>query len=234
MKRIMRYSLLIPTSAVALLVSSITTFAASAEPGFITLFDGQSLNGWKLLDKHGEGYGVKEGVIYCGKKSGGRLFTEKEYGDFVFRFEFKLDEASNNGVGIRSPLEGDPAYAGMEIQILDDYAPGYKNLRPAQYHGSIYDVIPAKRGALKKAGEWNEEEITAQGRNIKVVLNGQTIVDADLNSVTSPSTISKHPGLFKDKGHIGFLGHNDYIEIRNLRVKELASEEKDNTAPEGF
>jgi len=233
----MRYP--IPTlthvSAIAFLISSMTAaFGASTEPGFTPLFDGESLKGWKMMGQHGEGYSVKNGNIFCAKGSGGRLYTENEYANFVFRFEFKLDKGSNNGVGIRSPFEGDAAYVGMEIQILDDYAEGYSKLRPAQYHGSIYDVVPAKRGALKKAGEWNEEEITAQGRKIKVVLNGQTIVDTDLNDVTNPATLMKHPGLIKDKGHIGFLGHNDYIEFRNIRVKELASKEKDNTAPEGF
>ena len=89
--------------------------------------------------------------------------TEKEYGDFVLRFEFKLEPNSNNGIGIRAPLEGDAAYNGMEIQVLDDNGKDYKGkLRPAQYHGSIYDVVPAKQGSLKPAGEWNSEEITAR------------------------------------------------------------------------
>jgi hypothetical protein len=122
----------------------------------------------------------------------------------------------------------------MEIQVLDDYASQYSALRPAQYHGSIYDVVPAKRGALKKAGEWNVEEILADGRHIKITLNGQIIVDANLNNVTNGTTILKHPGLVRDRGHIGFLGHNDYVEFKNIRVKELASQEKDNTPPEGF
>ena len=55
------------------------------------MFDGKSLAGWKQMDKRGEGYGVKDGVIYCAKGGGGRLFTEKEYSDFVFKFEFKLE-----------------------------------------------------------------------------------------------------------------------------------------------
>lgn len=208
--------------------------AAEVESGFTKLFDGETLNGWKQVDKHGQGYAVKEGVIYCAKGGGGRLFTEKEYADFVFRFEFKLEDGSNNGVGIRSPLEGDPAYVGMEIQILDDTSSKYTKLRPAQYHGSIYDVVPAKPGALKKAGEWNEEEIMCAGRNVRVILNGKTIVDANLNDVTDAEKLLKHPGLLRDRGHIGFLGHNDYIEFRNIRIKELVSAEKDNVAPKGF
>jgi len=141
---------------------SFASFAAHAQSGFTSLFDGHSLNGWKLVGKHGDGYGVKNGVIYCAKGGGGNLLTENDYSDFILRFEFKLEEGSNNGIGIRAPIEGDAAYMGMEIQVLDDNAPQYDKLRPAQYHGSIYDVIPAKRGALKKAGQWNKEEISAK------------------------------------------------------------------------
>ena len=222
------------TLFLSLLLSAAVGHAAPAA-GFTSLFDGETLKGWKQVDKHGEGYGVKDGVIFCAKGGGGRLFTEKEYSDFVFKFEFKLEEGSNNGLGIRSPLEGDPAYVAIELQILDDTSPKYAGkLRPAQYHGSIYDVVPAKQGALKKPGEWNEQEVTCKGRTIKVVLNGKTILDADVNKVTDAAKIMKHPGMFRDRGHIGFLGHNDYIELRNIQVKELAAPEKDNTAPEGF
>ena len=210
---------------------------AQPEPGFTPLFDGKTLNGWKLMQPRGEGYGVKDGVIYCAEGGGGRLLTEKECADFTLRVEFKLEDGSNNGIGIRAPLEGDAAYAGMEIQIPDDVAANrgkWGKLRPEQYHGSIYDVVAAKRGALKPPGEWNSEEITAIGRHIKVVVNGQTLVDANLNDVTDPAKLMKHPGLFRDRGRIGFLGHNEYIEFRNLRIKELPRKEEDNVAPQGF
>ncbi|HUR47377.1 MAG TPA: DUF1080 domain-containing protein [Candidatus Saccharimonadales bacterium] len=221
-------------TVVALLFAAMAVSRAAAEPGFTDLFDGQTLKGWTLIGKRGEGYGVKSGLIYCAKGGGGKLMTEKEFSNFILRFDFKLDEGSNNGIGIRAPMDLDSAYSGMEIQVLDDYAPKHAAIRPAQYHGSIYDVFPAKRGALKKAGEWNSEEILADGRHVKVTLNGQVIVDANLNDATNATTILKHPGLFREHGHIGFLGHNDYVEFKNIRVKELPSEEKDNTAPEGF
>jgi len=220
----------------ALLAAGGLAFSASAqeEAGFTSLFDGKTLNGWKLVGQHGEGYGVKDGVIFCYRGGGGNLFTEKEYANFVVRLEFKLEDGSNNGVGIRAPYEGDAAYMGMEIQVLDDGAPQYKDLRPAQYCGSIYDVFAAKRGSLKPVGQWNTEEITANGRHVKVVINGQTIVDANLNDAHNPITLQKHPGLLRESGHIGFLGHNDYVEFRNIRVKELPGTEQENTPPEGF
>ena len=110
----------------------------------------------------------------------------------------------------------------MEIQVLDDNGKDYKGkLRPAQYHGSIYDVVPAKQGALKPTGEWNTEEITAKGRHITVKVNGQTTVDANLDDVKDPATLKKHPGLQRPAGHIGFLGHGSRVEFKNMRVKEL-------------
>ncbi len=211
--------------------------AGAVEPGFVSLFNGKTLQGWKLIDPHGGGYGVKDGVIYCARGGGGNLMTEREYDDFIFRFEFKLEDGSNNGVGIRAPLYGNAAYLGMEIQILEEGAAErgkWGKLRPEQYHGSIYDVIPAAKGALKPPGQWNSEEIIARGRRITVILNGKTILDADLNQVTDPAKLRAHPGLLRERGHIGFLGHNDYIEFRNIRIKELPRRERDNHPPEGF
>lgn len=197
--------------------------AVPAEPGFTSLFNGKDLSGWKLVGKEGRGYIVEDALIECPSDGGGNLFTEKEYANFTFRFEFKLDEGANNGIGIRAPYEGDAAYQGMEIQILDNDAPRYRGrLRPAQYHGSIYDVVPAKTGFLKPAGQWNSEEITARGRQITVTLNGHTITDANLDSLTDPAILKKHPGLARSIGHIGFLGHGPArVWFRNVRVKEL-------------
>jgi hypothetical protein len=191
---------------------------SKVEEGFTSLFNGKDLTGWiygttaKGENKAGEGYKVKDGAIYCTVKDGGNLYTEKEYSDFTLRFEFKLTENANNGIGIRAPLTGDSAYVGMEIQVLDDSGPAYKNLRPAQYHGSIYDVFPAERGHQKPVGEWNTEEITAKGTHVTVTLNGAVIVDADLATVKDEAV---------QKGHIGFLGHGAQVEFRNLRIKEL-------------
>jgi hypothetical protein len=193
-----------------------------AEDGFQPLFNGKDLSGWTLVEKHGTGYLVEDGKIVCPRDGGGNLFTEREYGNFVLRFEFRLEEGSNSGIGIRSPLKGDAAYAGMEIQILDHDAPVYRGkLKPSQMHGSIYDVFPAKTGHLRPTGQWNEEEIVANGNRITVKLNGAVIVEADLSTVTDPEVLKRHPGLRRTSGHIGLLGHNTRVEFRNLRIRVL-------------
>src|SRR5690606_22014224 len=139
--------------------------------GFIALFNGNNLDQWQ---GNKETDVVDGGTILVqpGKGSGGNLYTKKEYSDFIIRFEFQLTPGANNGLGIRAPLEGDAAYEGMEIQILDNDAPVYKDLKDYQYHGSVYGVIPAKRGYLKPVGEWNYEEVYVKGSRIRVTLNG--------------------------------------------------------------
>ena len=193
--------------------------AAKDEKDFTVLFNGKDLAGWTGdVTNHI----VKDGVIVC-QKGAAPIFTEKEYANFVFRFEFKLTPGANNGVAIRAPLTGNAAYDGMEIQILDDRDPQYKSIEPYQAHGSIYGIVPAKRDHLKPVGEWNSEEIRAEGRKITVTVNGVVVVDADLDQATANGTLDHkdHPGLKNEKGHIGFLGHSSLLEFRNLRVKEL-------------
>jgi len=191
--------------------------------GFISLFNGINLDGW-VGDTIA--YGVDDGLLVTIPSKGniGNLYTKKEYTDFIIRFEFQLTPAANNGLGIRAPLTGDAAYVGMELQILDDTDPVYANLQPYQYHGSVYGVIPSKRGFLKPVGEWNYEEVTARGSKIEIVLNGTAIVDGDIAGPRDKGTMDHkdHPGLKNSTGHIGFLGHGSLVKFRNIRIKDLS------------
>jgi hypothetical protein len=229
--------------AVGLMAATVIVIAApmppaqQAEPGFTPLFNGKDFTGWiygqranGTENKSGKGYQIDNGVIYSTKEDGGNLYTEKEYANFVLRFEFRLTPNANNGIGIRAPLVGDAAYVGMEIQVLDDSGSEYTNLLPGQYHGSIYKVAPAKRGFQKPVGEWNAQEIVADGRRITVKLNGTTIVDCILDDVKDEAVLKEHQDLSKPegsrgiantKGHIGFLGHGAHVEFRNIRIKVL-------------
>jgi hypothetical protein len=187
-----------------------------AKDGFVSLFNGKNLDGWIGDVKN---YVVEDGAMVC---HGTSVYHGKEYANFVLRFEFRLPPAGNNGVGIRTPPQGDAAYLGMEIQVLDNEHPQYKDLHEYQYHGSIYGVVPAKRGFLKPAGQWNTEEIIADGSHIKVTLNGTVITDADIGKIDKTLDGKEHPGLHNPKGHIGWLGHgSDPVAFRNIRIKEL-------------
>lgn len=197
--------------------------AQEKSEGFVALFNGKNLNNW-VGNK--EAYIAEDEMIVVkpNNGSGGNLYTEKEYADFIFRFEFQLTPAANNGLGIHAPLTGDAAYVGMELQILDDSAPVYANLQPYQYHGSVYGVIPSKRGYQKPVGEWNYEEVTVKGTHITIVLNGTTIVDGDIAGPRDNGTMDHmdHPGLKNTTGHIGFLGHGSELKFKNIRIRDLS------------
>jgi len=202
---------------------------AAGEEGFVPIFNGKNLDGWQGGK---DGYMIEDGAIVSLKEargSGGNLYTAKEYGDFHLKFEFQLTPGANNGIGIRQPLPEagqrlDPAYAGIEIQVLDDQHERYKGkIKDYQHHGSVYGVVAAKPGHLKPAGEWNQEEIIVKGKHITVILNGVTIVDADVEKASTPKTLDgrEHPGLKRDRGYLCFCGHGEVVKFRNLRIKEL-------------
>ena len=195
---------------------------AEKKQGFTMLFDGSNLDQW-VGDP--SGYRMEEGniVVHPEGHGAGNLYTKEEFADFEYRFEFQLTPGANNGLGIRAPLEGDAAYVGMELQILDNEAAKYKDLQPYQYHGSVYGVIPSKRGYLLPTGEWNQQEVVVKGSNIKVTLNGTVILDGDIKEAAKNGTAdhNNHPGLQRKAGHIGFLGHGDVVRFRNIRIKKL-------------
>lgn len=192
------------------------------EEGFVSLFDGQSLKGW-VGNKRS--YLVKDGMIVIEPQGegGGNLYTEKEYKNFVLRFEFQLTPGANNGLGVHAPLEGDAAYVGKEFQILDNEAAKYASLQSYQYHGSLYGVLPAKRGFLRPTGEWNQQEVRVQHPFVTVILNGEVILEGNYLEASKNGTLDKrdHPGLQRSQGHIGFLGHGDVVRFRNIKIKEL-------------
>ena len=192
------------------------------ETEFSPLFDGKSLNGWVGNKSY---YLVKDGMIVIEPKGGGggNLYTEKEYGNFILQFEFQLTPGANNGLGIHAPLEGDAAYVGKEFQILDNEAEKYAGLQAYQYHGSLYGVMPAKRGYLRPTGEWNQQEVRINHPFVTVILNGEVILEGNYLEASQSGTLDKkeHPGLARSRGHIGFLGHGDLVRFRHILIKEL-------------
>ena len=207
---------------------------AGGEEGFVPLFNGKDLDGWSDM-KHV--YKAEDGMIVFegGKDVFGNLFYHRPFTNFVARFEFKMKYHGNNGFGVRAgqecfdggalvggyKAERDAAYNGMEIQILDNICGRNRKLKSWQFHGSIYGVVAAQHGAAKPLGEWNCEEVTVDGDNVTVVLNGKTILACSIEDVEKTPDGLPHPGLHNKSGYIGFLGHTEPTWIRNVRIKEL-------------
>jgi hypothetical protein len=197
---------------------------AGSDKGFVRLDNGKNLSGWQGAV---ENYEVVEGAIVCKPGKGGNLLSKEEFGDLTLRFEFKLPSGGNNGIALRTPLNGHPASDGLEIQVIDN--DGYNAAHPKaplkdfQYHGSIYHCVGAKAGYLRPVGQWNFEEITVKDQRITVTVNGFKILDAELAKIDRSKMTKPPGGLDRLTGHIGFAGHNDPVAFRNVRVKRLAS-----------
>lgn len=195
--------------------------ASKGGEGFKSVWNGTDFTGW---DGAVADHEIVNGAIRCKAGRGGHLYTKEEFADFVARVEILVPSGCNNGLAIRYPGHGDPAYAGMcELQVLSaDY--GEKNnykLDPRQVHGSAYGMVPAHVGYLRASDQWNFEEVTIQGSKIRVELNGFIILDTDLATVTTYMANSAHPGKDLKQGHFGFAGHNDPVAFRNIQIKKL-------------
>ena len=192
-------------------------------PAFQKLYNGTNLDGWEVFQGDLGAWEASGELLSCVKEGGGWLKTKKAYSDFVLRLEFKIPAGGNSGVGIRVPPEGNVHQAGMEIQILDDDAPAHKDLKPAQYTGSLYYQAAAKRGGSKPTGEWNTFEVTCAGQHVKIVLNGQVINDVQLDKFTEAESPKDYTPL-ADRPQVGAIAlqsHGSRVDFRKIEVQEL-------------
>ncbi len=199
-----------------------TLAARTPAEGFVRLDNGKDLSNWQgAVDD----YEVVDGAIVCKKGRGGNLLSQEEYGDFILQVEFRLPPGGNNGLAIRTTATGNPAYEGIELQVLDDHYEKVRNakLDPRQVHGSAYGLVAAKPGFQRPYGEWNFQEVTVKGSTIKVELNGTVILNADVAKVDPATSMSgkAHPGTTRASGFVGFAGHDDPVAFRNFRIKRL-------------
>ena len=141
---------------------------ASAQPGWTTLLDGTTLNGWKTTGN--ANWKVVDGVIEA-SSGNGMLVTPASYTNFELTAEFWVDAAANSGVFLRC---SDPA----NITQANAYEVNVYDARPDQTYatGAIVDVAPPAV-PMKAAGKWNKFEIRAEGTHLTVILNGTKTVD---------------------------------------------------------
>jgi HEAT repeat protein len=194
-------------------------FSGQDTPDSKRLFNGENLDGWQVIGDHPDSWGAEDGILYTDGVGSGWLATESTYDDFIFELEYRVPEGGNSGAFIRAPRQGNPAYQGLEIQILDDYADRYAELQPWQYTGSIYDVIAPSKRVTKPAGEWQKMKIRAEGPKIQVTLNGEMILNANL--INHMEKADGHPGLVRRSGYIGLQNHSNRVDFRNISVRPL-------------
>ncbi|TVQ02362.1 MAG: DUF1080 domain-containing protein [Balneolaceae bacterium] len=197
----------------------VTPEAPREKAHFGALFNGENLDGWEVVGGQPGSWGVENGMLYTTGVGSGWISTTSVYDDFIIELEYRVPVGGNSGVFIRAPRDGNPAYQGLEIQILDDYAERYANLQPWQYTGSIYDVLAPSKRVTKPAGEWQQMKIVAKGPRVQVTLNGEMILSANL--INHMEKASGHPGLVRRSGYIGLQNHSDRVDFRNIRVSPV-------------
>jgi len=191
------------------------------QKGFVPLFNGKDFTGWKVL---GKPWLIENGVMICPGKGYGWVRTEKHYKDFILRLEYKISKGGNSGIFIRAAEKGNPAFSGMEVQILDDYG------RKPTVHtaGALYGAVAPCKNMSKPAGEWNQVEITCKGSRVKMVMNGVTLYDIDMDDPELNARIMTYKGHGAKplntrvrEGYIGLQNHGARVEFRKIRIKIL-------------
>ncbi|MBP7948519.1 MAG: DUF1080 domain-containing protein [Verrucomicrobiales bacterium] len=209
--------------------------SAASQNGFVALFQGSKpLEGWVVRNwsdvsqpaEKGTAWKVNAGILSSEGPRGCWLISEKEYGDFILEYEFKLGPTGNSGCALRTPAKGDPAFDGLEMQMADfRYNTKAKD---SELTGGFYRAAaPAKQ--VYKPEEWNRVQIELRGSRARVTINGQKVQDIDLDTFTT--TVARHDGTpappLKDRPRRGRIGFQElsrdgsHVQIRGVRIKEL-------------
>lgn len=190
---------------------------------FQSLFNGSDLSGWVGVGGEASAnWKVADGILVCtGAPGASWVATEKEYSDFELLVEFNVPKNANSGVFFRAPRTGDPWVTGMEAQLLDDGGDKWASLRPDQYTGAIYAVVPPSERATRPAGEWQQMSIICIGDQCRISVNGKIVVDVALGSLTAEQR-KKVPGVDRRRGFIGLQNHGDRIQFRTILIRDLS------------
>jgi len=216
---------------------------AEKQEGWVLLFDGNTSNGWRGVNKQNfpAGWEVADGTLHCkgsgrgeaGAEEGGDILYDKEFSNFHLKIDWKISEGGNSGIFyLGKEIEGWPIYrTAPEFQVLDnakhpDALLGKDGNRQA---ASLYDLIPAKPQNTKPAGEWNSAEILVYDGTVVHKQNGETVLEYHLWTDDWKALVagSKFPGLNPDwadvpkSGHIALQDHGDDVWYRSIKIREL-------------
>ena len=201
-----------------------SSLALAGEEGWKVLFDGKGLDAW--TQKATGGWTIDADGALAWQKGCGYIWTKDQFGNFVLDCDFKVSKGANSGIFIRTAKTGDPVKTGIEVQILDSVSRDKPSKNDCC---SIYDCLAPSKNAEKPVGEWNHVTITCQDNKIEIVLNGEKIIDMDLDLWTEAhknpdGSKNKYNTAYKDmprRGFIGFQDHGNAVWYRNIRIKPL-------------
>jgi Domain of Unknown Function (DUF1080) len=186
--------------------------------GFELLYDGKTLDHWhSVKQKSAAGLWHGRKGILTWVKGGGWLATDETFYDFVLRLDYRTGPGSDSGIFLRSAEGENPAFSGMELQILSDAG------KPADLHstGSLSGAAAPSKNMAKSDGEWNHVDVTLIKRSLVVIWNGEKTLDINLDDPKyETAQVSPLSGRLID-GHIGLEAHTDGapVEFRNIRLR---------------
>jgi len=212
-----------------------TAHAPASSDGWIQLFDGKDLKGWrgyKKPDAAETRWKVVDGLLVLdpgtGQDTRGArdIITTETFDTFDLRWEWKISEGGNSGVKY-FVLEDEPAAIGHEYQLIDDERHADAKIGPHRQTAALYDVFPAHDRPMKPAGQWNVSEVIVKAKHVTHILNGKTVLEYDLESPELKAAIAK--SKFKDiarfgtpqKGHILIQDHGNQVSFRKIEIKRL-------------
>lgn len=199
-----------------------TAAVQEAAPGpaqglpWTSLFNGRNLAGWEVVEGDADDWSVVDGVLACAGRDHGWLGTEERYDNFRLMVEFRLPAGGDSGVFVRAADEGNPAFEGLEVQLLDDRAAEYRHQPEHGRCGGIYSVAGPARLLSKAAGEWQTLEIVCGGDRMTTILNGEVATDVNLSKAAE-----EHPGAARPTGRIGLQSWGTPVEFRRVQIQSL-------------
>ena len=184
------------------------------EAGSVPLFNGADLSGWHAMGQ--QDWHAESDLLWTEGK-GGWLRTDQAYSDFVLRLEYRLSKGAVSGIFLRAAEQGDPAFTGMEIALSDD-AGQFTDLHST---GAIYGAVIPLYSVGKKAGEWNQLEITCIGRHLTVYLNGNRIHKIDIDDPAFVFAEKRPLSRVPKQGYIGLQSQSNRVDFRGLRIQVI-------------
>jgi hypothetical protein len=201
-----------------LILSLVFALASTAqevdEAGFVPIFAGQDLAGWHAMGQ--QDWHAEDAILWTEGK-GGWLRSDQRYADFVLRLEYRLSKGAVSGIFLRSTEQGDPTFTGLKIAILDDAG----EMTDLHSTGAIYGAVIPLYAVGKKAGEWNQVEVTCVGRRLTVFLNGNRIHKIDFDDPAFVFSEKRPLSRVPNQGYIGLESHTNRVDFRSLRIQVL-------------